>query len=82
MNAAATTISAWASTAQRGQWHIYHSGQRQIAEYRSVDPEKRTAAEQAVCDEASDAWALKEAGLVRLVQRRVGDGFQYEAVRR
>lgn len=81
-----TKIDAWAATAQRGDRFVYHRTAdhkgRQIAEIRAVDPDKRSADEAAVCHEAFDAYALHQASLVRLVQRRVDGGFHYEAWRR
>jgi hypothetical protein len=80
----ATKVQAWAAQARRGASYVYHDAPRiadQVAYIRATKPTERNAADQAACNEAFDAWALYQAGLVTLVQRRVQRGLQYVAVR-
>lgn len=79
-----TTIEQWATTAKRGDRHVYHVAKhalQQIGALRAIGPDKRSEADQDACDEAFDAWALYDARRIALVQRRVGTALHYEAVR-
>jgi hypothetical protein len=79
-----TSIEQWAATAARGERFVYHMAAGpldQIGALRAMPLDKRSPAQHASCNEAFDAWALYQAGAITLVQRRVGDGLAYEAVR-
>ena len=79
-----TAIAAWAATAKRGDRHVYHVAThalQQIGALRAAGTLKRSDADQMVCNEAFDAWALYQSRAVTLVQRRVGKALHYEAVR-
>jgi hypothetical protein len=70
------TLTVWAHRTPPGARKCYYTG------YLFADRRKGNAAAAEACAIGDEAWALHKAGLVTLVQRRLGDAqYEYIAVR-